>query len=73
MARGMDIRAIFMMGIVVIVLYFIADVIAVILIVPFLLGSIMIGADPALVIIVTILLIIFILGIVFRAAGFRRK
>lgn len=73
MARGMDIRAILMMGIMVIVLYFIADVIAVILIVPFLLGSIMIGADPALVIIVTILLIIFILGIVFRAAGFRRK
>ena len=73
MARGMDIRAILMMGIMVIVLYFIADVIAVILIVPFLLGSIMIGADPALVIIVTILLIIFILGVVFRAAGFRRK
>ena len=73
--KGMaaQVWAIFVLGIIVIALYFIADIITVLLIVPFLIVSLFAGVTPAVMFYVTIILMIFMLGLVFRGAGFRRK
>lgn len=65
--------AMLILGIIVIVLYFIADIITVLVVIPFLVVSLFAGVTPAVMFYVTIILMVIILGFVFRTAGFRRN
>lgn len=70
--KGKAFMGIIVMGLMVLVLVFVADLASVLLIIPLLFGMLFSGLDPTVVLILTIVISVLMLGTVFRIAGFRR-